>query len=143
MRRDLLAVLLVCTVTVALTGGLAGCGDDVVVVGHRAPKIRSKTIKKGFGASAKEGQMVGVHYVGKLPDGKVFMDTHSKGSPHIWRIGDGTVIVGMDMAVRGMKPGEIRIVKIPPELHWGRNGYGGVVPPNTTLTFEIELISVN
>lgn len=120
----------------------AGCGE-VRITGHRAPRIRIKTIKAGVGARAREGQMVEAHYIGKLPDGTVFMNTRDKGSPHIWRLGDGTVIAGMNLAVEGMRPGEIRVVKIPPELHWGRAGYGGVIPENTTLTFEIELVSVH
>jgi len=129
------------TLALLLGAGVAwpGC-ERVDIQGPRSPKIRVRTIKAGAGAPAQEGQLVEIHYVGKLPDGTVFMDTHKKGSPHPWRIGDHTVIAGMDMAVRGMKPGEVRVARIPPELHWGREGYGGVVPPNATLTFVIERV---
>ncbi len=134
---------LACALWLALCcGGLAleaGC-KPVDITAPRRPRVYVRTIKEGLGAPAQEGQLVEVHYVGKLPDGTVFMDTHKKGSPHPWRIGDHTVIAGMDMAVRGMKPGEIRVARIPPELHWGREGYGGVVPPNATLTFVIERV---
>jgi peptidylprolyl isomerase len=72
------------------------------------------------------------------------MDTRKlgRGKAHVWNVGDGTVIAGIDIAVRGMKPGGIREVVLPPELHWGNSGYGGVIPKDARLKFVIEMVSV-
>ncbi len=123
---------------------LTGCKDRrLELVGSRDPEVESRTISEGVGLMADQGKKVAVHYVGRLPDGSVFMDTSSKGSPHRWTVGDGSVIKGMDLGIVGMKPGAKRILTIPPELHWGRAGYGGVIPENTELTFEVTMVTVN
>lgn len=72
------------------------------------------------------------------------MDTRKKGrgKPHTWRLGDGSVITGIDTAVRGMKSGGIRQAIVPPELHWGSKAYGGVIPEDAYLKFRIELVNV-
>lgn len=132
----LLAALLGCA-------AVGACERRVDIAGASEPRVRHTDVERGVGPEATEGRMVEVHYEGRLPSGEVFLSTYEDGKPHTWELGNGTVIVGMDRAVVGMRPGGVRTVKIPPELHWGRKGYGGVVPENATLTFEITLVSVN
>jgi len=119
-----------------------GCDRDVHLVGHRAPEVTTRDIRSGAGQQIEQGRMVFAHYVGKLPSGEVFMSTRDEGEPHAWVVGEGSVIKGIDLAVVGMRPGGVREARIPPELHWGRAGYGNVVPKNATLTFMIEIVNV-
>ena len=127
--------------SLALSG--VGCeGGAGVNVGPRSPKVKILTDEPGAGVAAREGKTVTAHYIGRLPDGSEFLDTRAKGGPESWQVGAGTVIAGMDEAVLGMRPGGRRTVEIPPEMHWGRAGHGGVVPEHAVLVFEIELITV-
>ncbi len=96
--------------------------------------------KCGDGAEAKAGDTVVVHYTGKLEDGTVF-DTSTDGEPIPLEIGTGFVIQGWDEGVPGMKVGGERTLVIPPDLGYGPQGQGPI-PPNATLTFEIELVSI-
>ena len=112
-----------------------------IEVGNWNGGLKTKDIRKGSGLAAEEGSLVRVHYVGKLPDGKQIVSTRSN-MAHQWRVGDQTVIAGMDRAVRGMRPGGIRKAYVPYMLHYGQFGYGGVIPPNTPLEFEIEMLDV-
>lgn len=135
------AVRLAALATLILAG--AGCdGGAGVNVGPRSPKIKVLADTPGAGVAAREGKTVTAHYIGRLPDGAAFLDTRANGGPESWQIGAGTVIAGMDEAVLGMRAGGRRTVEIPPELHWGRAGHGGVIPEHAALTFEIELITV-
>lgn len=99
-------------------------------------------IKRGDGVPAREDNEVEVHYTVALPDGKVIIDTRANNRSHRFRIGDGSVIPGMDQAVRGMRAGGIREVVMPPVAHYGRHGYANIVPPDTDLHFHIELITL-
>lgn len=111
-------------------------------VGPRAPEVKILADEPGAGVAVREGKTVTAHYIGRLPDGSAFLDTRAKGGPESWEVGAGTVIAGMDEAVLGMRAGGRRTVEVPPELHWGRAGHGGVVPEHAVLVFEIELITV-
>lgn len=122
---------------------LGACGDgDLPITRGRDRNIQILEARDGQGLPAEAGRQVSVHYEGRMPDGEVFMTTRRNSKPHTWVVGDGTVIAGMDIAVRGMAKGAVRTVLIPPELHWGDGNYGGVIPPQTWLTFEIEMVSV-
>lgn len=135
------ALRLACALCLALA--CAGCDRaEVAITQGRNRGVKIQTTRAGDGPAAREGSQVRVHYKGYLPDGSLFMNTRDNGKPHVWNIGDGTVILGMDMGVRGMRVGERRTVSIPPELHWGNGGYGGVIPKNVWLTFEVEMVSV-
>ncbi len=112
-----------------------------IAVGDWAGGLKVRDIRKGSGLEAKAGYLVRVHYRGMLPDGTEILNTRSRTS-HQWRVGDGTVIAGIDRAVVGMRPGGVRRAKIPYTLHYGQFGYGDKVPPYTTLTFEIEMLDV-
>jgi FKBP-type peptidyl-prolyl cis-trans isomerase len=96
----------------------------------------------GTGAEAVPGSEVTVHYVGMLPDGTVFDASANHGQPFSFPLGAGAVIPGWDQGVAGMKEGGKRVLVIPPDLAYGAAGAGGVIPPNATLIFEVELLQV-
>ena len=98
-------------------------------------------IKVGTGAEAHTGQAVKVHYTGWLTTGNKF-DSSVGGPPFSFRIGAGDVIKGWDEGVAGMKVGGKRQLRIPPSLAYGEKGYPGVIPPNSTLIFDVSLVSV-
>ena len=99
-------------------------------------------LKQGDGAEAKPGQSVTVHYVGTLTDGSKFDSSRDRGQGFTFKLGAGQVIRGWDQGVAGMKVGGIRKLTIPPELGYGARGYPPVIPPNSTLVFEVELLGV-
>jgi FKBP-type peptidyl-prolyl cis-trans isomerase FkpA len=100
----------------------------------------------GSGATAAAGQQVSVHYTGWLlfggERGKKFDSSKDRGDPFDFPLGGGQVIKGWDEGVQGMKVGGTRKLTIPPELGYGSRGAGGVIPPNATLIFEVELLAV-
>ena len=97
----------------------------------------------GTGAEAVAGKMVTVNYTGTLSDGKKFDSSYDHGQPFSFVLGAGQVIQGWDEGVAGMKIGGKRMLTIPPELGYGnQNVGGGLIPPNSTLIFEVELMDV-
>ena len=99
-------------------------------------------IKEGTGAEAVPGKTVSVHYTGWLANGKKFDSSVDRGQPFQFHLGAGEVIKGWDLGVAGMKVGGKRQLKIPPEMGYGTRGAGGVIPPNATLIFDVELLGV-
>lgn len=97
------------------------------------------TVKEGAGKEAKAGASIKVHYVGTLTDGTEF-DSSRRGKGFGFTLGAGQVIKGWDEGVAGMKVGEVRKLTIPPELAYGARGFPPVIPPNSTLVFEVELL---
>jgi FKBP-type peptidyl-prolyl cis-trans isomerase len=96
----------------------------------------------GNGATAQAGQSVVVHYTGWLTNGQKFDSSVDRNDPFDFRLGAGQVIPGWDQGVAGMQVGGKRKLTIPPNLAYGSRGAGGVIPPNATLVFEVELLAV-
>mgnify|MGYP003346586074 FL=1 len=104
---------------------------------------------EGSGAEARPGRVVRVHYTGWLFDGikadkrgSKFDSSKDHGEPFEFNLGARQVITGWDQGVAGMKVGGTRLLTIPPQLGYGARGAGGVIPPNATLVFEVELLDV-
>jgi FKBP-type peptidyl-prolyl cis-trans isomerase FkpA len=99
-------------------------------------------IKVGTGAEATAGKTVTVHYVGTLTNGSKFDSSRDRNEGFTFRLGAGQVIQGWDKGVAGMKIGGLRKLTIPPEMGYGARGFPPVIPPNSTLVFEVELLDV-
>jgi len=104
--------------------------------------LQIQDIQVGTGAEATAGQKVTVHYVGTLTDGKKFDSSRDRGKGFDFVLGRGQVIKGWDQGVAGMKIGGMRKLTIPPHLAYGDRGFPPVIPPNSTLVFEVELLGV-
>ena len=97
----------------------------------------------GDGEEAVAGQTVEVHYSGWLTDGTKFDSSHDRNDTFSFKLGGGQVIAGWDQGVAGMKIGGTRKLTIPSDLGYGERGAGGVIPPNATLVFKVELIGLS
>jgi peptidylprolyl isomerase len=104
--------------------------------------IYQKVLKKGSGLPPEKGQKVSVNYKGSFLDGTVFDQSSLHGGPFQFTVGTGQIIEGWDKVVSTMKKGEKRFVILPPELAYGAQGAGGVIPPNAFLAFEIEVVDI-
>jgi FKBP-type peptidyl-prolyl cis-trans isomerase FkpA len=104
--------------------------------------LEIQDLKVGDGAEAVKGKKVSVHYTGWLTNGTKFDSSKDRGDPFEFPLGGGRVIKGWDEGVQGMKVGGKRKLTIPPGLGYGARGAGGVIPPNATLVFEVELLGV-
>lgn len=104
---------------------------------------RVEDVRVGHGPEARAGDKVSVHYVGTLADGTKFDSSRDRGAPFSFGLGSGQVIRGWDAGVAGMQVGGVRKLTIPPEEGYGSRGAGGVIPPNATLHFEVELLRIS
>ena len=109
--------------------------------------VKITVLKEGSGEAAKSGDTVSVNYTGKLTDGTIFDSNIDPKFGHVepfdFKLGSGMVIKGWDLGVAGMKVGEKRLLEIEPNYAYGASGAGGVIPPNATLIFEVELLKIN
>lgn len=104
--------------------------------------LKYETTSEGNGPTAENGHTVSVHYTGWLTDGNKFDSSKDRQDPFQFQLGAGRVIRGWDEGVAGMQVGETRRLTIPPQLGYGARGAGGVIPPNATLVFEVELLEI-
>lgn len=111
-------------------------------VSAAAGELKIDDTKVGTGAEAVSGKRVTVHYTGTLTDGTKFDSSVDRGQPFSFMLGAGQVIKGWDQGVAGMKVGGTRKLTIPADLGYGATGAGGVIPPNATLLFDVELLKV-
>ncbi len=102
-----------------------------------------ETLTQGSGRAATVGSKVAVHYRGTLEDGSVFDESYGRGDPLRFQIGQGQVIPGWEQGIEGMQEGEKRRLTIPPDLAYGEQGAGDVIPPGATLIFEVELMNID
>ncbi|MEW6319554.1 MAG: FKBP-type peptidyl-prolyl cis-trans isomerase [Acidobacteriota bacterium] len=135
------------TVACALAVALGCGGSETPASGVTA--LQTVDLVPGTGAEARPGMRVSVHYTGWLYDesaadrkGRQFDSSRTSGQPFDFQLGAGEVIPGWDEGVKGMKVGGSRQLVIPPAMGYGAAGAGGVIPPNATLVFDVELVHV-
>lgn len=148
MRKVYLIVLLLMALALALAAcGPAG-GDEGTSDGANGGLITTESglqyeiLTEGTGAPAEPGSRVTVHYVGTLEDGTQFDSSYDRGQPFSFVLGQGSVIAGWDEGIALLNVGSKARLIVPPELGYGEAGSGGTIPPNATLTFEVELLEV-
>ncbi|MCG7973976.1 MAG: FKBP-type peptidyl-prolyl cis-trans isomerase [Candidatus Thiodiazotropha taylori] len=105
--------------------------------------LKIEDLVEGDGQLAESGQRVSVHYTGWLLEGDKFDSSVDRNQPFEFALGKGMVIRGWDEGVAGMKVGGKRRLTIPPQLGYGAQGAGGVIPPNATLVFDVELLAIS
>jgi len=105
-------------------------------------ELKIEKLVAGKGATPANGNTVTVHYTGTFTNGQKFDSSVDRDEPFSFRLGAGEVIAGWDLAVAQMKVGDKIKVTIPPEFAYGRDGYPGAIPPNSTLIFEVELLEI-
>jgi hypothetical protein len=120
----------------------SGLGVDLAAMTRTPTGLYWKDLVVGTGAEAVPGSTVVVDYTGWLPDARQFDSSKNGGKPYTFVLGQGMVIAGWDQGVAGMRAGGRRMLVIPPELGYGASGAGGVIPPNATLVFDVELRDV-
>ncbi len=133
-----LMAIVVLTLAVGVGGSMAESNQEVTT--PSGLKYVDQTV--GTGDVAAVGKNVSVHYTGWLENGKKFDSSVDRGQPFSFPLGAGRVIKGWDEGVQGMKVGGKRKLTIPSDLGYGSRGAGGVIPPNATLIFDVELLGV-
>jgi peptidylprolyl isomerase len=133
----LFALSLLLTVFFAMTAVSEGAGSFTTNSG-----LKVDVVSEGTGPTPMKGDTVVVHYTGTLVDGKEFDSSRGRNQPFSFTVGKGQVIPGWDEGLMLMKKGTRAKLTIPPELGYGARGAGGVIPPNATLIFDVELLDI-
>jgi len=115
--------------------------EDAEVKTHEAG-FKFQDLQVGDGDEIQPGQNAVVHYTGWLEDGTKFDSSLDRGEPFVFTVGAGQVIQGWDLGVAGMKVGGTRRLTLPPALAYGDRGAGGLIPPNATLVFQVQLLDI-
>jgi peptidylprolyl isomerase len=135
----LIAFLVYRNITTSQPGAASTAAGNMVIT---ASGLQYQDLVVGSGPEAKSGNTVSVHYTGWLADGTKFDSSLDRGTPFEFTLGAGQVIKGWDEGVVGMKVGGKRQLIIPPQLAYGSSGVGSTIPPNATLTFEVQLLEI-
>ncbi|MBI6545551.1 MAG: FKBP-type peptidyl-prolyl cis-trans isomerase [Cyanobacteria bacterium NC_groundwater_1444_Ag_S-0.65um_54_12] len=137
-------------IAIALTGGGIACAKSKTASEKPTGKVHTlqnglkyEDLRVGTGPGPKQNQVVKVHYTGWLMNGKKFDSSRDRGQPFEFVIGTGQVIKGWDEGVMTMRVGGRRKLIIPPALGYGARGVDNVIPPNSTLVFDVELLAIN
>ncbi len=138
LYRSSLMAIVVLTFSLGVGGSMAESNQEVTT--PSGLKYVDQVV--GTGEAAAAGQNVSVHYTGWLENGKKFDSSVDRGQPFSFPLGAGRVIKGWDEGVQGMKVGGKRKLTISSDLEYGSRGAGGVIPPNATLIFDVELLGV-
>ncbi len=138
--RKILLIFTLIAGVIILDQNLQAVASDKMVTTSSGLKYQDEEV--GTGPEPRTGQTVTVHYTGTLENGKKFDSSVDRGQPFSFVIGVGQVIKGWDEGVASMKVGGKRKLIIPSELGYGARGAGGVIPPNATLVFDVELLGV-
>lgn len=117
--------------------------EEIISDNNETQTVKIEILQEGSGEESKTGDLVIVHYTGKLENGLKFDSSLDSGKPLSFILGENRVIQGWELGVLGMKLGEKRKLTIPPELGYGSQGYEPIIPPNATLIFEVELLKIN
>jgi FKBP-type peptidyl-prolyl cis-trans isomerase len=139
--KILVLALCVAAASVAACSKNPDAGASASAAAPQAGALQIEDVKIGDGAVAAKGKTVAVHYTGTLTDGKKFDSSLDRGQPITFPLGSGMVIKGWEQGIEGMRVGGKRKLTIPPALGYGERGKGPV-PPNATMIFDVELVSV-
>jgi len=142
MKRTITTLLLVIAMGVLMSAQTSNGPEKVEKYKSLPSGLEYADLKVGTGPEARSGQTVTVHYTGWLTNGKKFDSSVDRHEPFKFSLGAGEVIRGWDEGVAGMKVGGKRQLKVPPQLGYGSRGAAGVIPPNATLIFDVELLGV-
>jgi peptidylprolyl isomerase len=141
-RAKWIVMCAVLALTVSACGGGGGPSSSAAPATKTASGLQYTDEVVGAGDTPQPGDYVVVHYTGTLEDGTKFDSSLDRNEPFELALGAGQVIPGWDIGLQGMKVGGKRRLTIPPELAYGSQGAGGVIPPNATLIFEVELLEI-
>jgi FKBP-type peptidyl-prolyl cis-trans isomerase len=138
MTREVFVAFAISLADITTVICMSGCTKKTDVT-----ELKIEDLKASTGVETIASKTVHVHYTGWLTDGKKFDSSLDRGEPFVFPLGAGRVIKGWDQGVAGMKVGGKRKLTIPSNLAYGESGAGGVIPPNATLVFEVELLGIN
>lgn len=137
--KEFIIKIFACIIIISL-----GCWAYVSIdFSQKNKSLSIEILKQGSGQEAKNGDKLLVHYTGILEDGSKFDSSLDRGEPFEFILGQGQVIQGWDKGLLGMKIGEKRKLTVAPELAYGEQGAGELIPPNAALIFEVELLAIN